>query len=343
MSKLFSSIKIKDMELSNRIVMAPMCMYSTDDSGMVKEWHLIHYATRAIGGVGLIILEATAVEKRGRISANDLGIWEDEHIEGLKKIVDGCRMHGSKIGIQLAHAGRKCEVKDEDIIAPSSAAFDENYKTPKEMDKEDIKTVIKAFGVAAARVKKAGFDAIELHAAHGYLINQFLSPLINKREDEYGGSLENRTRFLKEIIVEVRQVWGHEKPLIVRISAEEFLSEGNHPEDLSKVINLVKDSGVDIAHVSSGGVVPANINAYPGYQISYAETIKHNTGLTVIGGGLISNGELAEEIVQNKRADLVFLGRELLRNPYWALSASTVLGDEVQWPRQYTRSRIIRK
>jgi len=339
MAKLFECTKIKDMELKNRIVMPPMCMYSTDDSGYTNDWHYIHYATRAIGGVGLIIVEATAVEKRGRITDRDLGIWDDSHVEGLSRIVDLCKKHGAKIAIQLGHAGRKCEVKSEDIIAPSSIAFNEEYKVPKEMSKEDIKTVIKAFKEGAKRALLAGFDAIEIHAAHGYLINQFLSPLTNKRTDEYGGSLENRARLLKEIIEEVRKVWPESKPLIIRVSAEDYVKEGNHPEDLAEIINLVKEKGVDLVDVSSGAVVPAEIKAYPGYQIKFAEIIKNRTGLPVIAGGLISEAEMAEEILSNNRADLVFLGRELLRNPYWPLQAAKKLRYNIDWPVQYERSK----
>lgn len=339
MAKLFESIKIKDMELKNRIVMPPMCMYSTDDNGHANDWHYIHYATRAIGGTGLIIVEATAVEKRGRISNRDLGIWDDSHVEGLSKIVGLSKKYGAKIAIQLAHAGRKCEVETENIIAPSPIAYNEKYKTPIEMTKEDIKTVIKAFKEGARRALSAGFDAIEIHAAHGYLINEFLSPLSNKRNDEYGGSLENRTRFLKEIIREVRKVWPENKPLIVRVSAEDYVEEGNHPEDLAEMINLVKEEGVDLIDVSSGAVVPAPIKAYPGYQVKFAEVIKDKTGLPVIAGGLISEPEMAEELVANNRADLVFLGRELLRNPYWPLQAAKKLRHNIDWPVQYERSR----
>lgn len=343
MSKLFSNFKIKDMKLKNRVVMAPMCMDSADSYGNSNDWHFIHYVTRAIGGTGLIILEATAVESRGRITDKDLGIWSDSHIDGLKKIVDSSHKYGAKVGIQLAHAGRKCEVLSENIIAPSSIAYNEKYQTPTEMEINDINEVIKSFTEATVRSKEAGFDVIELHGAHGYLIDQFLSPVTNKRTDEYGGSFENRARFLKEIIEEVRTVWPESKPLIVRISAEEYLDTGNNPEDLAKLINTVKEYGVDIVDVSSGGVAPAKIKTYPGYQIKYAETIKNLTNLPVIGGGLVTNPEMAEEILQNNRSDLVYLGRELLRNPYWPLQASKQLQDDVKWPIQYERSKEVRK
>lgn len=340
MSKLFSNFKIKDLDVKNRVVMAPMCMYSAEDDGKAKEWHYIHYAARAIGGTGLIIQEATAVEKRGRISDRDLGIWEDSQKEGLKKIVDECKKYGAVMGIQLAHAGRKCEVKSEKIIAPSPLAFSEEYNTPKEMSVEDIKAAVKAFKDGARRANEIGYDIIEIHGAHGYLINQFLSPLTNKRKDEYGGSLENRARFLKEVTAAVREVWPKEKAIILRVSAEDFIKEGNHPEDLAEIINMVKDDGIDIINVSSGGVALAQINVYPGYQIRYAEIIKEKTGLPVIAGGLITSALMAEEILQNNRADMVFLARELLRNPNWPLYAAHELRDDIEWPEQYLRGKI---
>ena len=339
MAKIFESIRIKDIEFKNRIVMPPMCMYSSDDSGYANDWHFIHYATRAIGGTGLIIVEATGVERRGRISDKDLGIWDDSHIVGLAKIVTLCKKYGARIGIQLGHAGRKCEVESEEIIAPSPIAYSSRYKVPRKMTKEDIDDVINAFKEGARRADEAGFDLIEIHAAHGYLINEFLSPLSNKRADEYGGSLENRARFLKEILREVRKVWPENKPICVRVSAEDYVEEGNHPEDLANILNLVKDEGVDLVNVSSGAVVPAMIKAFPGYQVKFAEVIKRETNLPVIAGGLISEAEMAEEIVANNRADMVFLGRELLRNPYWPLEAAKKLNHEIDWPLQYERSK----
>ncbi|MGN9163951.1 NADPH dehydrogenase NamA [Tissierellaceae bacterium HCP3S3_D8] len=339
MNKLFSSIKLKNLELKNRIVMAPMCMVASDDKGYANSWHEIHYGSRAIGGIGLIIVEATAVESRGRIKNGDLGIWEDSHIEGLSKIVKNSKALGAKIAIQLAHAGRKCEVKSENIIAPSPIPFNDSYSTPRKMTKDDIDTVINSFKEGARRANEAGFDAIEIHGAHGYLINEFLSPLTNKRNDEYGGSLENRTRFLKEIIREIKTVWPEDKPIILRVSGEEYVDKGNHPEDLVDIINLIKDEGIDLINVSSGAVVTADIDAYPGYQIPFAEIIKRGTGLPVIAGGLITEPEMAEEILQNSRADFIFLGRELLRNPYWPLQAATRLNEDIEWPASYSRAK----
>ncbi len=288
-------------------------------------------------------MEATAVESRGRITDKDLGIWSDNHIDGLREIVAECKKYDTKVGIQLAHAGRKCEVESEDIIAPSPIAFSDKYKSPREMTKDDIKEVINSFRYGAKRAREAGFDVLEIHGAHGYLINEFMSPLTNKRTDEYGGSLENRSRFLKEIIIAIREEWPEENVLMLRVSAKEYDKAGNSPEDTANIINLVKDYGLDIIDVSSGGVVLAKINTYPGYQIKYSEIIKDKTSLPVIGGGLITNEDLAEEILQNNRCDLIYLGRELLRNPYWVLNTSKKLDIDLDWPIQYLRSRNVRR
>lgn len=343
MSKLFSSFKIKNLEIKNRIVMAPMCMYSADNEGIANDWHYVHYTSRAIGGVGLILQEATAVESRGRITSNDLGLWDDNQIEGLKKIVEAVKKNGSLMGVQLAHAGRKCEAENEQIIAPSPIAFSDEYRLPLEMTKEDIKTVIDAFRDAARRCIEVGYDIIEIHGAHGYVINEFLSPVTNKRTDEYGGSIVKRARFLKEVLQAVRQVWTIDKPLILRVTAEDYVEEGNHPEDLAELINLVKDEGVDIINVSSGGLVSVAPKAFQGYQVKFAEIIKEGTGLPVIAGGLIIEPHMAEEILQNNRADMIFLGRALLRNPYWPLQADHELSNEISWPLQYERAKLRKK
>jgi NADPH2 dehydrogenase len=338
MAKLFIEGKLKDLTLKNRIVMAPMCMYSSDDDGFVKDFHSVHYGARALGGTGLVILEATAVEKRGRISGEDLGIWSDAHIEPLADLVDLIHQSGAKAGIQLGHAGRKCAVTSETIISSSNEAFSEDYQKPEKMNQETIQQVIKAFGEGARRSEEAGFDTIEIHGAHGYLINQFLSPLSNLREDEYGGSLENRARFLKEVMEEIHRHWPSNKPVILRVSAEDYKEEGNHPEDLAKMINQVKDLGLDLINVSSGGAVPAKITPYPGYQLQFAEKIKEITKLPVMAGGLITRGEMAEEALQNHRADYIFLGRELLRNPHWPHEAAKVLGVDIEAAKQYDRA-----
>ena len=340
MSKLFEKYSIRNLELKNRIMMAPMCMYSSDQTGQAKRWHKVHYETRAIGGVGLIMIEATGVEPRGRISENDLGIWDDAHIQGLKEIVDACHDHGAKVGIQLAHAGRKSDTHGDPILAPSAIPYSDAFREPKAMTKEDIIAVVKSFGKAAARANLAGFDLIEIHGAHGYLINEFLSPLTNFRTDEYGGRIENRVRFLCEILDEVHLNWPAEKPINLRISAEDYVAEGNHPEDLGAMLNLVKLHGIDHVNVSSGGVVEVVPKVYPGYQIKMAEIVSQISACKTIAGGLITTPEMAEEIVSNNRAEMVFLGRELLRNPYWPLNTAKKVRAEGDWPRQYLRGKL---
>lgn len=331
-TKLFSPYTVKGVTIKNRIVMSPMCMYSSDESGKVKNWHLTHYTTRAVGQVGLIMVEATAVSSEGRISPRDLGIWSDEHIDGLKNIVSLSKEHGAKVAIQLAHAGRKAELEEE-ILAPSAIAFDESYKTPKEMTKEDIQNKIQNFKEGARRAKEAGFDIIEIHGAHGYLINEFLSPISNKREDEYGGSAQNRYRFLKEVIEAVKEEWNG--PLFVRVSAFDYLDEGLTADDYVPFAKWMKEQGVDLIDVSSGAVAPAPITAYPGYQVQFADQIKNEANIDTGAVGLITNGFQAEEILRNNRADLVFLARELLRDPYWPRTAAKELREEIQAPVQY--------
>ncbi|MFP3843036.1 NADPH dehydrogenase NamA [Priestia filamentosa] len=331
-TKLFSPYTVKGVTIKNRIVMSPMCMYSSDESGKVKNWHLTHYTTRAVGQVGLIMVEATAVSSEGRISPRDLGIWSDEHIDGLKNIVSLSKEHGAKVAIQLAHAGRKAELEEE-ILAPSAIAFDESYKTPKEMTKEDIQNKIQNFKEGARRAKAAGFDIIEIHGAHGYLINEFLSPISNKREDEYGGSAQNRYRFLKEVIEAVKEEWNG--PLFVRVSAFDYLDEGLKADDYVPFAKWMKEQGVDLIDVSSGAVAPAPITAYPGYQVQFADQIKNEANIDTGAVGLITNGFQAEEILRNNRADLVFLARELLRDPYWPRTVAKELREEIQAPVQY--------
>ncbi|MHA6259562.1 NADPH dehydrogenase NamA [Sporosarcina sp. CAU 1771] len=335
MAKLFEPYVIRGVEFKNRIVMSPMCMYSShNEDGMIENWHKTHYASRAVGQIGLIIVEATAVQPAGRISSNDLGIWSDAHIQGLAETVELIKEHGSRTGIQLAHAGRKATV-DGDIYAPSALAFNETYKTPIEMTLKDIETVIEAFKEGAIRSKKAGFDVIELHGAHGYLINEFLSPLTNKRTDEYGGSSANRYRILLRIIDAVREVW--DGPLFVRISANDYVEGGMTPESYVEMANWMKKQGVDLIDVSSGAVVPARIDVFPGYQVKYSETIKEAADIPTGAVGLLTTGVQAEEILKNNRADLVFLARELLRDPYWAYTAAKQLQVEIPAPKQYER------
>lgn len=314
--------------------MAPMCMYSAQEDGLVAPFHLVHYATRAAGQVGLIIVEATGVVPEGRISNKDLGIWDDAHIEGLCQLVEGMKAYGAKAGIQLAHAGRKATV-DGEIFAPSAIAFSDDYKTPTAMTEEDILNVIEAFKQAAIRAVKAGFDVLEIHGAHGYLISEFLSPATNKRQDQYGGSQENRYRILRQVIDAVRSVW--EGPLLVRVSAEDYAENGTTMEDFIVFSRWMKSQGVDLVDVSTGGVVPAAIHAFPGYQVPHAEEIKHGANIPTGAVGLITTAIQAEEILQNNRADLIFLARVLLREPYWPLHAAKALGEDIQPPVQYVR------
>jgi NADPH2 dehydrogenase len=337
-TKLFSPITIKGVTLKNRIVMAPMCMYSShNEDGHLQNWHRTHYTSRAVGQVGLIIVEATAVTPQGRISPQDLGIWSDEHTDGFKELVNLMKEHGAKTGIQLAHAGRKAVLEGE-IIAPSAIAFNEKSKTPKEMTKAEIKETVEAFKKGAERAAKAGFDVIEIHGAHGYLINEFLSPLSNKRTDEYGGTAENRYRLLREVIEAVKTVWTG--PLFVRVSAHDYHEDGLTPEDYIVFADWMKEQSVDLVDVSSGAVVPAHIHVYPGYQVKYSETIKNGAGIPTGAVGLITTGIQAEEILQNDRADLVFLARELLRDPYWARTAAKELGVTIEGPKQYERGWV---
>ncbi|MFB7812562.1 NADPH dehydrogenase NamA [Paenibacillus chitinolyticus] len=334
--KLFEPFTIGNVTLPNRIVMSPMCMYSCENrDGKVTDWHRTHYASRAVGGTGLLILEASAVTEQGRISPQDLGIWSDGHIEGLRELVGLIRSHGSKAGIQIAHAGRKAEL-DGPIAAPSAIPFP-GGKTPEEMTAAQISETVRAFADAARRAKAAGFDVIEIHGAHGYLINEFLSPLSNHRTDEYGGSRQNRYRFLQEIINAVREQW--DGPLFVRVSADEYDPNGNSIQDYAFFASLMKEQGVDLIDCSSGGVVPAKIDVYPGYQVSLADQIKNTAVIPTGAVGLITGGKQAEDILERGQADLIFIGRELLRDPYWPRTAARELGFEPAFaPKQYTRA-----
>lgn len=331
---LLSPYSIKNVTLKNRIVMSPMCMYSCyKKDGKVTDFHLTHYTSRAIGQVGLIVVEATAVSPQGRISDQDLGIWSDDHIAGLTKLVDQVHNNGAHIGIQIAHAGRKAEVEGE-IFAPTALPFKEDMKVPKEMTLDEVKETIEAFKQGARRAKEAGFDVIELHGAHGYLINEFLSPLTNKRTDEYGGSAENRYRFLKDIIHAVKEEF--DGPLFVRISSNDYHEDGLSVDDYVAYAKQMKEQGVDLIDCSSGAVVPAKIPVYPGYQVKYADTIRQQAEIPTGAVGFITTGLQAEEILRNERADLIFIGRELLRNPYWAFTVSKELNDsQLEKPVQY--------
>lgn len=332
---LFSPCTIKNVTLKNRIVMSPMCMYSShNEDGMLQDWHFIHYVSRAVGQVGLIMVEATAVTPQGRISPRDLGIWSDEHVPGFRKLVEMIKVHGAKTSIQIAHAGRKATV-DGDIVAPSAISFNDNYKTPKQLTIREINEIIQAFQTGARRAKDAGFDIVEIHAAHGYLINEFLSPLSNQRKDQYGGNSENRFRFLHEVIEAVKEVW--DGPLFVRVSAHDYTDGGLTPADYVEYAKRMKEQGVDLIDVSSGAVVPAKIDAFPGYQVAFADQIRKEADIPVGAVGLITKGVQAEEILKNNRADLIFIARELLRDPYWPRTAAKELGVAIESPKPYER------
>lgn len=334
-TKLFSPYTVKDVTLKNRIVMSPMCMYSCEkEDGVITDFHMVHYTTRAVGQVGLIMVEASAVVPQGRISAQDLGIWNDEQKDGLTKLVTQLKENGAKTAIQLAHAGRKATVEG-DIYAPSAIAFDDKSKKPVEMTTEQIHETISTFKESARRSKEAGFDIIELHAAHGYLVHQFLSPLSNKRSDEYGGSAENRYRFLKEIIEAVKTEW--DGPLFVRVSASDYTEGGLTVDDHVAFAKWMKEQGVNLIDVSSGALVHAPINVYPGYQVPFADKIKQQANIDTGAVGLITTGRQAEEILQSERADLIFVARELLRDPYFPRTAAKELNETISAPVQYER------
>jgi 2,4-dienoyl-CoA reductase-like NADH-dependent reductase (Old Yellow Enzyme family) len=352
MASLFSPLKIKNITLKNRIVMSPMCQYSSID-GFSNDWHMVHLGTRAIGGTGLIIAEATAVAPEGRITPADLGLWKDEHIQGLSKIVDFLHFHGAVTGIQLAHAGRKasCSVPHDggnqlaldnggwQTVAPGDLPFKDGDRVPEPLNTEGINKLISDFRAAAMRARIAGFDVIEIHAAHGYLLHEFLSPLSNNRKDEYGGSFENRIRLLINIIEAVKTEWPEENPLFVRISATEWTEGGWTTDDSVRLANIIKDKGVDLIDCSSGGnVYNVKIPLLPGYQVPLSEEVR-KTGIMTGAVGLITSANQAESILQEGKADLVLFARELLRNPYLPLNAAREQGADVTWPVQYLRAK----
>ena len=341
--KLFTPYTLKNLQLRNHIVMPPMCMYSAGTDGMPTDFHFTHYTSRAVGGVGLIIMEATAVIPCGRISDHCLGLWNDGQAEALAPVVAACRKQGAAMAIQLNHAGRKCEADEPVVYAPSAIPFDEKSPMPREMTRADIQDTVQAFRAAAARAAAAGFDIVEIHAAHGYLLSEFLSPLTNIRTDEYGGSTENRTRLLKEVLEAVHEVWPAERPVLLRVSAEDYEPDGMHPEEMARILEIVKPY-VDMVDISTGGVVPTPPpELYPGYQLKAAEYIRQQVGLPTIAVGLLTDPHHVEEILCGGRADLTALGRALLRDPYWVLHAARELDLDYPWPEQYLRGFKVRK
>jgi len=348
MAHLHQPLTIKSVTLKNRLGMPPMCQYSAID-GFATNWHYVHYGTRAIGGVGLIIVEATAVVPEGRITPADLGIWNDEQTAELQKIVEFIHEHGSVAGIQIAHAGRKASHDTPDMggkqlapgnggwqtVAPSAIPFDATGIPPVSLDKDGINNVVNQFKAAAKRAKEAGFNVLEIHAAHGYLIHEFLSPLSNKRTDEYGGSFENRTRLIREVVEAVQTVWPADLPLFVRLSATDWAQGGWSTDETVRLCETLHKMGVDMIDCSSGGnIATAKVPVGPGYQVPFAEAIRA-TGILTAAVGLITKPEQIDSILQDGKADMVFMGRELLRNPYFLFKAD----EEAAWPIQYLRAK----
>jgi 2,4-dienoyl-CoA reductase-like NADH-dependent reductase (Old Yellow Enzyme family) len=353
MPNLFEPLMIRGVTLPNRIVVSPMCEYSSTD-GFANDWHLVHLGSRAVGGAGLVMTEAAAVTPEGRISPQDLGIWSDDHVEFLARITRFIHSQGSVAGMQLAHAGRKASTYrpgDGDgavpegaggwtnVVAPSAIPFAPNYVQPQPLTLEGIQSVVKAFVAAARRAREAGFRVIEIHAAHGYLLSEFLSPLANHRTDEYGGSLENRMRLLIEVVRAVRRTWPEGAPLFVRISATDWEEGGWTLDDSVALAKRLKDCGVDLIDCSSGGnVPPTRIPVGPGYQTPFAERIRREAQILTGAVGMITGPAQADHVIRTGQADVAIMAREFLRDPYWPLRASRDLGYPVPWPVQYLRA-----
>ncbi len=352
--RLFEPLAIRGVTLRNRIMVAPMCQYSSVD-GYPTDWHLVHLGSRAVGGAGLVMMEATAVEARGRISAHDAGIWDDRQGEAYAPIARFIREHGAVPAIQLAHAGRKASVHRPweggapltpeegawETVAPSALPFDAGWHVPRALTVEEIGAVVDQFRRGAERALAAGFEVVELHGAHGYLLHEFLSPISNGRDDRYGGAFENRVRLVLEVVEAVRAVWPERLPLFVRLSSTDWVADGWDVEQSVELARLLGERGVDLVDCSSGGnVAAARIPMRPGYQVQFAERVRREAGIMTGAVGLITSAELAEEIVAGERADAVLMARNLLWDPYWPLHAAKELGAEIDyWPAQYLRAR----
>lgn len=352
MAHLFDSLVVRDIKFANRVFVSPMCQYSSTD-GYANDWHFVHLGGRAVGG-GLVLTEATAILPEGRISPQDLGIWSEDHIEPLARLVRFIHEQGSVAGMQLAHAGRKAStyrpweghgaVPETEggwnkVVAPSAVAFADHYPLPEAASKQEIQAIVAAFGEAARRACEAGFRVVEIHAAHGYLIHEFLSPLSNQRTDTYGGSFENRTRILREIVAAVRCSWPERAPLFERISATEWVDGGWDIQQSIELARQVKELGVDLIDCSSGGnVAQAKIPVSPGYQTAFAERIRREGGVLTGALGMITSAVQAEHILATGQADAVIIAREMLRDPYWPLRAARELGQSISWPVQYLRA-----
>lgn len=352
--QLFSPLKIRELTLKNRIVVSPMCQYSAED-GVPNDWHLVHLGSRAVGGAAVVIAEATAVSPEGRISPNDLGIWNQDQVAAFKKITKFIKQQNSIAGIQIAHAGRKgstpvpwaaqapLDSKNGawTPVAPSAIAFSPTYPNPKELTSTEINSIVEQFTVAAKNALEAGFELVEIHMAHGYLLNEFLSPLTNKRTDEYGGSIENRMRLPLIIAEKIRGLWPQKWPVLVRISATDWADGGWTLEDSIQFSKKLKGIGIDLMDCSSGGsIADAKIKTGPGYQVEFSHGIRQATGMLTGAVGMITSPEQAERILNEGQADIVLLARELLRDPYWPLHAAKALNADIEWPKQYDRAKI---
>jgi 2,4-dienoyl-CoA reductase-like NADH-dependent reductase (Old Yellow Enzyme family) len=352
MPHLFAPLRLRSLELAHRILVSPMCQYASED-GLATDWHLVHLGSRAVGGAALVFTEATAVAAEGRISPQDLGIYDDRHVEGLAQIVRFVKGQGSAAGIQLAHAGRKASTARPweggraiapadggwEPVGPTGAPFADGYPVPRALTVAELAAVVSSFRTAAARARAAGFDVAEVHAAHGYLIHELLSPLINTRTDEYGGSYDNRVRLCLEVVAAVRSVWPEHLPVFVRISATDWKDDGWDLEQSVELARRLRNHGVDLVDCSSGGAVPdAKIPVGPGYQVPFAARIRREAGIATGAVGLITSVAQADSIVRGGEADCVLLARELLRDPYWPLHAARELGAVLPWPPQYLRA-----
>jgi len=354
MSQLFSPLKLREITFKNRIFVSPMCQYSSED-GMPTDWHLVHLGSRAVGGAAMVMVEATAVSPIGRISPADSGIWSVAHAEAFGRITKFILSQGAVPAVQLAHAGRKAstglpwegdgsvpiEKGGWQTIAPSAIAFSDKYATPREMSEKDIDAVVAQFEEATWRSFEAGFQAIEIHMAHGYLLHEFLSPLSNQRKDCYGGSFENRVHFPLRVAEAVRRAWPAKSPLLVRISASDWVEGGWDLPQSIEFAKLMKERGVDMVDCSSGGLVPhAKIELRPGYQVPFAEAIRRDAKIATGAVGLITDPKQADQIIATGQADAILLARAMLRDPYWPLHAAETLGDDVDWPKQYGRAKV---
>jgi 2,4-dienoyl-CoA reductase-like NADH-dependent reductase (Old Yellow Enzyme family) len=354
MAHLFEPLRIRSLEFSHRILVSPMCQYSCHD-GLAQDWHFVHLGSRAVGRAAAVLAEATAVTADGRISPVDLGLWNDRQIEPLQRIFAFIEQQGAIPGIQLAHAGRKASTSEPwkggkplspqeggwtPIVGPSSLAFAEGYQLPHALSETQIAAIVAAFAAAARRAESAGAQVVEIHSAHGYLLHSFLSPLSNRRTDKYGGTFANRVRLVCEVVMAVRKVWPERFPLFLRLSSTDWTEGGWTIEDSVALAQVLAKLGVDLMDCSSGGnVATARIPLAPGYQVPFAERIRREAGILTGAVGLITEPQQADAIVRNGQADVVFLARQFLRDPYWPLIAARALGHDLQWPPQYERAK----